>query len=148
MEHMVEDIRELKGEVKELDNRVTDIEMKQVKSDSLYERVVESQNELSKSNKLLVETLTDVKFTMVEMKHSIENSNKEIVDMKKDISNIKDTVQEEKQSRMIDCNEVVKEDAKKKLSPVTKGALYGVGGTGVILALIEVIKMLIETLGK
>ena len=148
MEHMVEDIKELKGEVKELDNRVTDIEMKQVKSDSLYERVVESQNELSKSNKLLVETLTDVKFTMVEMKHSIENSNKEIVDMKKDISNIKDTVQEEKQSRMIDCNEVVKEDAKKKLSPATKAALYGAGGTGVILALIEVIKILIETLGK
>lgn len=147
MEHMIEDIKELKGEVKELDNRVTDIEMKQVKSDSIYERVVDSQNELTKSNKLLVETLTGIKFTMVEMKHSIENSNKEIVDMKKDISNIKDTVQEEKQSRMIDCNEVVKEDIKKKLTP-TKVALYGAGGTGVVLALIEVIKMLIETLGK
>lgn len=148
MEHMIEDIKELKGDVKELDNRVTDVEIKQVKSDSLYERVVESQNELSKSNKLLVETLTDVKFTMVEMKYSIENSNKEIVDMKKDISNIKDTVQEEKKSRMIDCNEVVKEDIKKKLSPVAKGALYGAGGTGVVLALIEVIKMLINLIGK
>lgn len=148
MEHMIEDIKELKSDVKELDNRVTDVEIKQVKSDSLYERVVESQNELSKSNKLLVETLTDVKFTMVEMKYSIENSNKEIVDMKKDISNIKDTVQEEKKSRMIDCNEVVKEDIKKKLSPVAKGALYGAGGTGVVLALIEVIKMLINLIGK
>jgi len=144
--YIVQDVKEIKEAIKDLDDRITKLEINQAKFDTLCNQIVETQNELTASNKMLAETMSDVKFTMVEMKHSIENSNKEIVAMKVDISDIRNAFEEEKKCRTINIDEINKEETKKKLTAGQKVAIgvgSAVGGSVTIVGLIEIINKLV-----
>lgn len=105
------------------------------------------QKEQNLFNKEQSRVNAEVSNTLVAINSNLKDMSKKLNETDQKVENLQCKFEEVESKNKIDIRDLNKEETKKKLTP-TKVALYGAGGTGVVLALIEVIKMLINLLGK
>ena len=130
-------------EIKGLERRVGDIlELKENIKVLTY-----IQKEKNIFNKEQARVNAEVSSTLVAINSNLKSMSKKLNETDQKVENLQCKFEEVESKNKIDIRDLNKEETKKKLTP-TKVALYGAGGTGVVLALIEVIKALIELLSK
>lgn len=100
------------------------------------------QKEQTLFNKEQARVNAEVSNTLVAINSNLKTMSKKLNETDQKVENLQCKFEEVESKNKIDVRDIQKEDAKKKLTP-TKVALYGAGGTGVVLGLIEIIKTLI-----
>ena len=131
-----EKISHMQKTIEKHDDRIDEIEKKQVKTDTILEQSIVTNKELST-------VMKQVSTTMIEIQHSLTTNSNEICEINQKLTNLNNKVDCESDKNKIDIRDIGKNGINTIISHLLKGLLVIGAGYG----LFDIIRSVIEKVG-